>query len=113
MVWHKPDSSLVPGLALTLASPELSPLDEGKVLGGGAQFTPPAGKPSDALSAFWLHSTKCLFIHCSSFPSLPSPSLPLPPLDSLSSSFSLFLNIPEDNAFSMAPWETLSPAVAR
>lgn len=39
------------------------------------------------------------FILCFTLSSLPSPSLPFPPPHSLSSSFSLFLNIPGDNLF--------------
>lgn len=118
MVWRKLDSSLVPGLALTLALSHGTGRAEphwmkGKFRWGSLSLPPPAGKLSHALSDFWHHSAKRSFIHSSSFPSFPSPSLPLPPPGPLSSSFSLFLNIPEDNVFSMAPGETLSPAVAR
>lgn len=112
MVWHKLDSSIAPGLALTLSSGHGTgrALRPGwrAVSGGSLSLPPPAGKPSHALSAFQHHWAKSSCIHYLSFP-----FLSLPPPDSLSSSFSLFLNIPEDNLFSVAPWETLSPAVAR
>lgn len=78
------------------------------------QFTQAAvGKPSPVLPlpfdvTPWSPLSAAPYSSLSSFL---SPSLPLPP-PRASPPFYLFLNISGDNVFSVAPWETLSPAVA-